>query len=139
MEMEYSKCISRISADRKPKEQPFPLAFESLRSLCSNTVSIADPNDPIVTTPNAITSSELQGWNCSSHGAIIGAEGLGLNTVITNQKGPQGPATAEGRGGFCAGTLVVTDSPIEYMGTPNTRRLNENLLCFGLSGVGTCP
>jgi hypothetical protein len=117
----------------------FPFGLRVTPVFCSNTVSIVDPNDPIITTPNAITSSELQGWNCSSHGAIIGAEALGLNVVVNNQKGPQGPATAEGRGGFCVGTLVVTDSPIEYQGTPNTRRFNENLLCFGLSGIGTCP
>jgi hypothetical protein len=63
----------------------FPFGLRVTPVFCSNTVSIADPNDPIVTTPNAITSSELQNWNCSSHGAIIGAEGLGLNTVITKR------------------------------------------------------
>jgi hypothetical protein len=98
-----------------------------------------DPTDPLVNTPNAITSGELQGWNCSSHGALIGVDALGLNVVINNLEGPQGPASAEGVAGIGAGHLVVTDSPIEYTGTPNTRRYNENLLCSGLSGVGTCP
>jgi hypothetical protein len=117
----------------------FPFGIRVTPVFCSNSVSIADPSNPIVTMPNAITSGELQNWNCSSHGAILGADALGLTTVITNQEGPSGPATVEGPGGFCAGTLVVTDSPIEYMGSPNTRRFNENLLCFGLSGIGTCP
>ncbi len=84
--------------------------------FCSNTVS--------VNTPNAITSGELQGWNCSSHGALIGVDALGLNVVINNLEGPQGPASAEGVAGIGAGHLVVTDSPIEYTGTPNTRRYN---------------
>jgi len=66
-------------------------------------------------------------------------EGLGLNIVVRSLDGPQGPSTAEGPAGTSNGTLVVTDLPVEYTGSPNTRRFNENLLCFGLSGVGTCP
>ncbi len=98
-----------------------------------------NPTDPLLNNPNATNSGELQNWNCSSHGALIGVDTLGLNVVINNQEGPQGPATAESPAGTGSGSLVATDSPIEYTGNPNTRRFNENLLCFGLSGVGTCP
>jgi hypothetical protein len=96
-----------------------------------------DPSDPLLNTPNAIRLSELQNWPCSSHGALIGVEEVGLNIVTNSLEGPRGPATAEGVVG--AGTLAVTYSPIEYQGKPDTRRFNENLLCFGLSGMGTCP
>ncbi len=116
-----------------------PFGLRVTPTFCSNSVSIVDPTDPLLTTPNAITSSELQSWNCSAHGALIGVDAVGLNVVTNNVEGPQGPATAEGRAGFCGGILVVTYSPVEWMGTPNTRRFNENMLCFGLTGIGTCP
>ncbi len=113
-----------------------PFGLRVTPTYCSNTVSIVDPSDPLLTTPNAITSSELQGWNCSAHGALIGVDVLGLNVVVNNVEGPQGPASAEGPVG--AGVVVVTYSPVEW---PNatTRRYNENLLCSFLSGYGTCP
>jgi hypothetical protein len=116
-----------------------PFGLRASPTFCSNTVTIVDPTDPLLNTPNAITSSELQNWNCSSHGALIGVGALGLNVVVNNSDGPQGPATAEGGAGTSNGTVVITYSPIEYTGNPNTRRFNENLLCFGLSGTGTCP
>lgn len=114
-----------------------PFGLQVSTTFCSNTVSIVDPTDPLLTTPNGITSSELQNWNCSSHGALMGVDTLGLNVVVNNVEGPQGPSSAEGVVGL--GTLAVTYSPVEYMGSPNTRRYNENLICFGLSGYGTCP
>jgi hypothetical protein len=116
-----------------------PFGLRVTPTFCGNTVSIVDPSDPLINTPNSITSSELQNWNCSTHGSLIGVEDLGLNVVVRALEGPQGPSTAEGPAGSSNGTLVITYSPVEYMGNPNTRRFNENLLCFGLSGVGTCP
>ncbi len=113
---------------------PFGLRVSPI--YCSNTVTIVDPSDPLLTTPNAITSSELQGWDCSAHGALIGVDTLGLNVVVNNADGPQGPSSAEGPVG--AGLVEVTDSPVEWFyGT--THNFNENLLCFGLSGYGDCP
>jgi hypothetical protein len=116
-----------------------PFGLRASATFCSNTVTIVDPTDPLLNSPNAITSSELQSWNCSSHGALIGVDALGLNVVVNNSEGPQGPATAEGGAGTSNGKVVITYSPIEYTGVSNTRRFNENLLCFSLSGVGTCP
>jgi len=116
-----------------------PFGLRVTPTFCGNTVTVVDPTDPLLNSPNAITSGELQGWNCSSHGALIGVDALGLNVVVNTAEGPQGPSTAEGGAGTGNGRVVITYSPIEYTGTPNTRRFNENLLCNGLSGVGTCP
>lgn len=115
-----------------------PFGIRASPGFCSNTVSIAGPTDPLVTTPNGITSSELQNWNCSAHGSLMGVVELGLNIVINSLEGPLGPATAEGVPACGAGPMVVTYSPVEWF-NPDTRRFNENLLCFGLGGVGTCP
>src|SRR5262249_13159563 len=94
-----------------------PFGLRVTPTFCGNTVSIVDPSDPLINPPNSITSSELQNWNCSSHGSLIGVEGLGLNVVVRALEGPQGPSTAEGPAGTSNGTLVVTYSPVEYMGT----------------------
>lgn len=114
-----------------------PFGIRASATFCSNRVVVVDDTDPVVTTPNAITSAELQNWNCSSHGSLIGVEDAGLNVVINSAEGTPGPATAEGAVGD--GLVIVTYQPIEFTGVPATRRLNENLLCLGLSGFGTCP
>jgi hypothetical protein len=114
-----------------------PFGLRVTQTFCSNTVSVVDPTDPLLNTPNAITEAQLQGWNCSAHGALIGVDALGLNVVVNNVDGPQGPASAEGPVG--AGIVAVTYSPVEWPGTPNTRLYNENILCFALSGYGNCP
>jgi hypothetical protein len=115
-----------------------PFGIRITPGFCSNTVNIAAPSDPLITTPNGITSDELQNWNCSAHGSLMGVVELGLNIVVNTLEGPTGPSTAEGVPACGAGPMVVTDSPVEWV-NPNTRRFNENLLCFGLAGVGSCP
>jgi len=111
-----------------------PFGLRVTQTYCSNTVSIVDPTDPLV---NGMTEAQLQDWNCSAHGALIGVDALGLNVVVNNVDGPQGPASAEGPVG--AGIVVVTYSPVEWPLNPNTRIYDGNMLCFALSGYGTCP
>lgn len=120
-----------------------PFGLQVTPTFCSNQVAIEDDTDVLVTHPNAIPSTELQNWNCSSHGAIMGIENLiGPSVTVTNAQGPEGPATI---GAYAAkgdegpvGDVVVTYQPVEFMGA-STRRFNENLLCFRLEGKGTCP
>lgn len=111
---------------------------------CVNRVSITRPEDVLLNRPFTITEAELQNWNCSSHGVLMGIENVvGATIIISNAEGPEGPTTvagygAEADGGF-VGDVVVTYQPVEWTGTMNNRRFHQNLLCFRLEGQGNCP
>lgn len=45
-------------------------AFTAINDPSGNTIVVTDPTNPLVTTPNVLTATDLSGWGSSVHGAF---------------------------------------------------------------------
>ena len=105
-----------------------PGGFTFLGSGCYDLVAIDDPGHKVFAEPNIISTAELQGWGCSTHGELnIPA---GATTMIVNAEFITGPALSEVKLGD--GWIIATTQPYQYGGA--SYNFAENLLLYLPSG-----
>ncbi|MBD3237318.1 MAG: hypothetical protein GF330_11480 [Candidatus Eisenbacteria bacterium] len=109
-----------------PNEQiTWPGGFTHYSIECINSMLITDNSHPVFNDPLPVSSSDLQGWNCSSHGSFNDLPDGAFVTVENNEYAPGTPAAFD----FCwgAGGAYVIAQPIDWVGSGNPYTVNTVL------------
>ena len=90
-------------------------------ALTSDSISIGDPNSPMLNTPNIITASELNNWGSSVHGYL---SGVNFSDIVLSSNG----STVLAEQKFGAGFIIISSQTLEFAYGNSKSKILENVL-----------